>query len=157
MKQFRDTEYYVTEDGIIRNNKLLWKGISNKGYYYVCMYLNGKNVKFNLHRIIAETYIPNPDNLPQVNHIDGDKLNNRIKNLEWVTNQKNRDHAIQNGLHFCGEQCEKSKLTESDVKYIRDNYIPKHPEFGGIALTKKFGVGNAQISRIVNNKRWKHL
>jgi hypothetical protein len=63
----------------------------------------------------------------------------------------------ENGLMKVGTDYEHTKLSEDDVKYIRENYIPKHPEYGGVALSKKFNVGSAQISRIVNNTRWTHL
>jgi hypothetical protein len=157
MKQFRDTPYYVTEDGIIRNGKLLSKHLSNKGYYVVGMWLNGKSIKFNLHRIIAETYIPNPENKSQVNHINGDKLDNRIENLEWVTNQENRNHAVQNKLHAQGEQIGNSKFTEDDIKWIRENYIPHHPQYGMSAMARKLNTYPSTIHKIIHRTRWNHI
>jgi hypothetical protein len=158
MKQYKDTPYYVTEDGrVYRNGKELEGYILKKKgkptYRIVRIFREKKYV----HRLVGELYIPNPENLPQIDHKDTNKLNNHYTNLEWVTNKENRDRAIQNGLMKHGEQYEHSKLTESDIKYIRENYIPNHPQFSGVALSKKFGVGNAQISRIINNTRWKHL
>lgn len=63
---------------------------------YVIAHLAGKNIK--IHRAVAEAFIPNPDNKPQVNHIDGDKDNNRVENLEWVTQDENMHHASRSGL-----------------------------------------------------------
>ena len=158
MKQYKDTPYYITEDGkVFRNGKELTGFILKKKgkptYRMVSIFREKKYV----HRLVGEIYIPNPDNLPQIDHKDTNKLNNHYTNLEWVTNKENMDRAISNGLMKHGEQYEHSKLTELDIKYIRENYIPNHPQFSGVALSKKFGVGNAQISRIVNNTRWKHL
>lgn len=68
--------------------------VGNTGYVYV--HLDGKNC--TLHRLIAKTFIDNPKNKPQVNHIDGNKLNNNVNNLEWCTNKENAVHARENGL-----------------------------------------------------------
>ncbi len=158
MKQYLDTPYFVSEDGgIFRDGKELSTSLTNKGYKDACMYLNSKRKHLSIHRAVAILYVPNPDNKPQVNHIDGNKLNNHYSNLEWVSNRENKDHALENGLYAKGTDMPNSVLTEDDIKYIRENYIPKHPQFGGEALSKKFGVRSPQISRIVNNKRWKHL
>jgi hypothetical protein len=158
MKQYLDTPYFVSESGgIFRDGKeLKFYILKKKGKPTY------KTVKINkttmyVHRIVAMTYLPNPNNLPQVNHIDGDKLNNHYTNLEWVTNQENRNHAVKNGLMKVGTDYEHTKLSEDDVKYIRENYIPKHTEFGGRALSKKFGIGEAQISRIIHHTRWTHI
>ncbi len=153
-----DTPYFVSESGgIFRDGKELSTSLTNKGYKTHRATINKERKHISIHRAVALLYVPNPNNLPQVNHIDGDKLNNHYTNLEWVTNKQNRTHAMENGLHRVGVDVPNCKLTEDDVKYIRENYIPKHPEYGGVALSKKFNVGSAQISRIANNKRWKHL
>jgi hypothetical protein len=154
MKQYKDTPYYITEDGkVYRNGRELTGFITKKGYRMVAIFRQKKYV----HRLVSELYIENIENKPQVNHIDCNKLNNHYTNLEWVTNQENRNHAVLNGLQPVGEKCGQSKLTESDIKYIRDNYRPNHSQFSGVALSKKFDIGNSQISRIVNNTRWKHI
>jgi hypothetical protein len=154
MKQYKDTPYYITEDGkVFRDGKELFGTIIKKGYRMVSILGEKKYV----HRLVSQLFVNNPEDKPQVNHIDSNKLNNHYTNLEWVTNQENRNHAVLNGLHPVGEDGYKSKLTESDVKYIRENYIPNHPQFSGVALCKKFGVSNTIISKIVNNKKWKHL
>jgi hypothetical protein len=158
LKQYLDTPYFVSESGgIFRDGKELSTSLTNKGYKTYHGTHNRVKKHISIHRAVATLYVPNLNNLPQVNHIDGDKLNNHYTNLEWVTNKQNRNHAMENGLHAVGINVPQCKLSEDDVKYIRENYIPKHPELGGMALSKKFGVGSAQISRIVNNKRWKHL
>lgn len=158
MKKYKDTEYYITDDGkIFRNGKELKPYILKKKGKPTYKMISINNKKHYVHRVVAELYVPNPDNKPQVNHIDGNKLNNHYTNLEWVTNSENRQHAIENGLMKHGEDYKHTKLTEKDIKWIRDYYIPKDPQFGGVALAKKFNVGTAQISRIINNKRWKHI
>lgn len=113
-----------------------------------------------IHRLVAETFIPNPKNKPQVNHKDGNKLNNAIYNLEWTTQLENMQHAWKNKL-ICGNKGNKgennprSKLTWKDVEFIRKNYKPYDKNFGAVALAKHFNVHRDSINRIVNKKYWK--
>ena len=93
----------IGSDGrqIMRKGKLLSPYITKKGYLKValCLNNNGENTKFRIHRLVAEAFIPNPQNLPEVNHIDGNKINNSVTNLEWCTGEYNREHAqmLQSG------------------------------------------------------------
>jgi hypothetical protein len=158
MKQYLDTPYFVSEDGgVFRDGKELSTSLTNKGYKDACMYLNSKRKHLSIHRAVAILYVPNPDNKPQVNHIDGNKLNNHYSNLEWVSNRENKDHALENGLYAKGTDMPNSVLTEDDIKYIRENYKYKDSEFGTTGLAKKFNTNGSRIWKIVNNKVWKHL
>jgi hypothetical protein len=164
MKQFRDTEYYVTEDGDVYSNKSgklikMKPQLVNK---YFSIYLRGEyNKNFYVHRLVAECYLPNPNNLPEVNHDDGNKTNNNVSNLYWCTRSQNIKHAYDNGFKTPpianGEKSVLSKLTNENVLWIRENYIPRHPEFGTRAFGKKFNMSHSQISKIIRNKRWKHI
>jgi hypothetical protein len=113
--------------------------------------LNGNTLL--IHRIVAEAFIPNPKNKPHINHKDGDKLNNCVENLEWCTPSENVKHAVNNRLHAHGERVNTSKLTEKDVKEIRNLYPKKTQGY----LSLVFGVTQAMISEIVNRKSWKHI
>lgn len=97
----KETNYYVYEDGKIYNKKtkrFLNGSVFNNGYRFVSLSVDNKAKNYLLHRIVAQAFIPNPNNLPQVNHIDGNKLNNHKRNLEWVTSKQNTQHAYKNGL-----------------------------------------------------------
>lgn len=81
--------------------------VDNTGYCQVSLYKNGKMYQKQIHRFVAETFIPNPNNLECVNHINGIKTDNRIENLEWCTRKENIIHALKNGLKK--EYCTKKK------------------------------------------------
>ncbi len=160
MKRFRDTDYYVTEDGRVigkRFNKPMKPFIHHRGYYQLSLWINKKSFTFRIHRLVAECYLPNPSNLPEVDHRDCNKLNNHVDNLEWVTGQENMDRAKNNGLYLNGIKNHKSKLTEEQVNWIRDNYIPRDKKFGCRPLSRKFNVSSTIISFIINNKNWTHI
>ena len=88
------------DDEIIHRKEFLLKGfINKKGYKQVTLYDdNGKPKTLRVHKLVAITFIENENNLPQINHIDGNKLNNEVSNLEWISNYDNMQHAIKNGL-----------------------------------------------------------
>ena len=102
MQQIKGFENYsITKNGDIYNYKLqrfIKHSKQSKGYLSVSLYKDKNDYQKLLHRLIAEAFIPNPKNLPQVNHINGIKTDNRIENLEWCTAKQNTRHAWDNGL-----------------------------------------------------------
>lgn len=90
---------------------------------YLCFNLrvDGVYKYISAHRLVAEAFVPNPDNKPQVNHIDGNKFNNHVSNLEWVTASENVQHAYDTGLYPSCESRYNSKLTNEQVLFIRNN------------------------------------
>jgi hypothetical protein len=91
----------------------------NNGYYYVHIQVNGISKGFRVHRLVAETFIPNPENKPFVNHIDGDKTNNTVENLEWCTAKENTNHAIKNDLMRVNEHWDKVKDKMNGSEYLK--------------------------------------
>lgn len=85
-------------DGRLLQERKLKGGCYPNGYEYVCLRKHGKNRNFMIHRLVAEAFVPNNDGLPCINHKDGNKHNNDIKNLEWCTHSQNRKHAYDTGL-----------------------------------------------------------
>ena len=161
-KKIKNWELYtIDEFGKVKNtktNKYLKGAINSKGYLRVELHLNKKIKKFFVHRLVAEYFVENPLNKEQVNHIDGNKLNNNMNNLEWVTNQENRNHAIKNNLtkNLCGEEAPWSKLTKKDVIFIRSEYDKKET-FNAKKLSKKFKVSTSQILLVAKRKSWKNV
>ena len=125
----------------------------NKGYGRVELWKNNKGRKFRIHRLVAEAFIPNPLGKEQVNHIDGNKKNNCVSNLEWVTPKENIRHAIENNLSSIkyGSKNLSSKLNEDDVLYIRENAgINKSVR----ELSEIYNVSTTTIYNIINYKKW---
>lgn len=149
--------YFVSPNGNIynRHGDLMVGAVGRCGYRHII--LNRKNR--NVHRVIAETFIPNPNNFACVNHKDGNKLNNSVDNLEWCTYSENTLHSYRTGLEqrMCGEQHHAHKLTEDDVRYIRSVYNKRNKEFGAIALAKKFNIDRTTIHDIVRGKTWRDI
>lgn len=81
-----------------KNGKLMIPQKDKKGYLQICLYKNRKSKTKKMHRLVAQTFILNNENKPQVNHIDGNKTNNNVNNLEWCNNSENQLHAYKNGL-----------------------------------------------------------
>lgn len=122
------------------------------GYMYVDLCKDGKIKKFTVHRLVALTLIPNPENKPQVNHINGIKTDNRPENLEWCTRSENQKHSIKIGLRTTnGEKNSQSKLTEKDVLYIRNS------NERGCILAKKFNISQPTICDIKKKRSWIHI
>jgi hypothetical protein len=92
--------YTIREDGVItsRFGRTIKQQVSKNGYVRVELWEGGKGRKYLVHRLLAKAFIPNPEGKPQVNHIDGDKTNNSLSNLEWVTQRENQLHAYRTGL-----------------------------------------------------------
>ena len=86
--------YYVSDMGRIKNadGHILKPYVNHKGYLKVGLMKNGTDFKKRVHRLVAEAFIPNKDNLPEVNHINLDKRDNRVCNLEWASAEQNRQH-----------------------------------------------------------------
>lgn len=150
----------VSETGqVFSHGKFIRGEVTRNGYVRVHVQHCGIRQHFLVHRLVAEAFIPNPLNLPQVNHKDGNKLNNSVENLEWCSASENQKHAYRTGLKSAdGEKNGQSKLSEKDVIEIRRTYVKgKHSEFNSYGLAKKYGVNPKTIQDIVNGKLWKDV
>lgn len=121
--------FQISSDGRLfskRSNRELTTRVSNKGYAIYSTKIggrNGRNVSFRIHREVAKCFIENPNNLPEVNHKDGDKSNNNACNLEWVDASTNIQHAYDTGLisRGKGRHNHNAVLTDEMISYIRKN------------------------------------
>jgi hypothetical protein len=151
---YGNKKYYVSNlgrfkdsEGLIRNN---YK-VNENGYIRVYIY----NKTYAVHRLVAFAFLENPDNKKQVNHIDGNKLNNKLDNLEWATNKENQIHKFKTGLG--------NNFTRKIIQYDLEGNLIK--EFKSItSAAKEIGVSKGNIQGVLLNKRksaggfiWKYL
>lgn len=132
-------------------------GSSPNGYSVICLRKLGNHPSHrSVHRVVCEAFIPNPSNLPQINHIDGNKKNNIVSNLEWCTPSENQFHAIRNGLTSSkiGESAPRAKLKEIEVLQIKE-MLKTNKAYTQISSQFKVTPGN--IYRIDKKLSWKHL
>lgn len=131
--------------------------ITNRGYERVNLCKNGAVRRFSMHQIVAKTFIPNPDNKKQVNHLNGIRNDNRSENLEWCTQSENQTHAFKIGLQKgnIGENNGRSKISNSDALYIRQEY---DKNTGSIKkLSEIFNVSTKTIRRIISNQTFYNI
>lgn len=154
-------EYRIDENGHIYSPWRGWKEMSqhiNNGYKELYLYLvDGRRKCFKVHRLLMETYSPieNSKEL-QVNHIDGNKANNNINNLEWCTRSENLKHAFRIGLEQSpkGEKNYFHKLNDQQVKEICTRLQQKEKI---TKIANDYGVSKGCIYNIKNKKHWKHI
>jgi hypothetical protein len=163
--------YMVSNFGSVKSLEKMWathnKAIRTKpetimkqskdsnGYFQVCLSKGGKAKNYLVHRLVAKAFIENPHNKGDVNHINCNKTDNRVENLEWATRSENIKHALDNNLvdSAKGSRHGMSLLKEQDVIEIRslkDKYTKKQ-------LAEMYGVGRRSINEILNGKSWKHI
>ncbi len=146
--------YLISEDGQVyglKKQKLLGLQTS-RGYKQAWLSKNNVCRGMSVHRLVATAFIPNPNNLPEVNHKNGIKSDNRKENLEWCTHQGNMDHAKNHGLMAIGEKSGQSKLNEFQVRVIRNCN-----DLSNRALGRIFGISHNAVGDIKHRKKWKHI
>ena len=150
--------YQVSTTGEVKSLKyktprILKSQLGRDGYLRVDLTINGKAKHYPIHRLVAQAFLPNPGNKPEVNHRNGVKTDNRVENLEWVTHAENKRHAYDVGLQIApqGETSCLAKLTNEQTAYIRDN----PDNLTGRALAEMFGVDATTISRVQLGKTYK--
>lgn len=125
------------------------------GYRHVGLYREGSCKTITIHTLVMLAFVgPRPEGM-EVNHIDGDKTNNRLSNLEYVTPQENILHAVRVLEKGIGESAGRAKLTEAQVKAVRAEYDGKP---GSCAkLARKYGVHHTTMQAVLNRQSWTHI
>ena len=147
--------YLITSDGKIINGETgyeLKQLVNRAGYYYVQFTINGKHYSRNVHRLIAEAFIPNPEHKPYINHIDGNRKNNAIENLEWCTAKENTDHAAK----VLRTLTQYQKYNENHSIPVQGTYpdgskTAVYPSMS--AASKAFGIKKASMINHIHGRR----
>lgn len=135
----------------IRKGHIMKPGSSPRGYSIASLSKLSVHKYYSVHRLVAMTFIPNPENKPQVNHINGIKTDNRVENLEWVTPSENIQHSVDTGLQPKPVKMPKKKLNYGKVRRIRESNL-------GIGdLCKMFDITPKTVNRILSRKTWKQI
>jgi len=154
----KNPNYLVDEQGFVYNLKgdLKFTRPNRDGYNTVNLWNNNKPTCYAVHRLVAEAFIPNPDNKPCVNHKDCNKMNNRVDNLEWCTYSENLRHAIDNDLitYHKGENVSTSKITDEQAhevcRMMQEGYRNKE-------IVNKLKISNDTVKNIRGRRCWNHI
>ena len=155
------TLYHVSAEGVVtrlKTGRVIKQRINEKGYPCVSLSIDGKQKYISVHRLVAMRFIPNPDNKPCVNHINRNRKDPHVSNLEWVTHQENVRHSVVNGgrktykRNNTGKNNPNSRLTPGHIEAIIDlNNIG----YSQNRLAALFSVTQSTICKIVNKQLWK--
>lgn len=138
----------------VLNERLIGRLVDRDGYFRRTLCKNSLSKQITEHRLVATTFIENPENKLTINHINGIKTDNRVENLEWNTNLENKQHAVSSGLtNLKGTNHPRCKLSDKDVLEIREIGFSQTRT----ALSKKYGVSRITILRIIKRSNWNHI
>lgn len=146
--------YTITDSGIIyskKSNKIMKQHLDKDGYLVLNLSNNGIKKQCRVHRLVAIAFIPNPEGLATVNHINHNKLDNRVTNLEWLSNYDNAKDGCKYAPKFFGEKATAAKLTQAQADQIRLDYA------NGISrkeLAQQYKITTASIGNVINNKTY---
>lgn len=150
--------YLVSTKGEVKHkktNKILKPKVDKNGYLCVGLSMGkrGERKMAFIHRLVAEAYVPNPYNKPNVMHIDHDKVNNEYTNLIWVTEQEVILNSKETGAKQTdtGSTSCNAKLTDLQILYCRIVYTPRDKQYGCDALAKRFGVSKSTMHYVLHN------
>lgn len=147
--------YVFYEDGRVwsmATKRFLTPHFQGSGYLFVTLFADGKRKQQYIHRLVAQAFIPNEENKSDVNHIDGNKVNNHRSNLEWTTRSENLIHAHKKG--FLNQS--RTGIPRMGKEQAQEIYNLKG-KMSGAKIAEKFNVGKSTVYDILNGVTWKSL
>lgn len=156
--------YIIHEDGSVwsnYHNKFIKHSFNKNGYKRVCVTNDRVPRRLFIHRLLAETWIPNPENKPQINHINGIKTDNCLANLEWCTNSENQLHAYKNGLNKISDLCKQKVIAKNKLHCGNKHYLSikvLNTKTGKIhdtikSASEELGIKLSSLARILRGER----
>jgi hypothetical protein len=152
------TQYEVSDHGRVKSyitNKVLCQRSNRCGYFYIVICTKQKHYTKTVHRLVAKAFIPNPDNKPCVNHIDGNKQNNHVSNLEWVTAKENIQHSIKIGLSGRIGKDNPNNIHDEDV--VHSICVLLEDGVDAVKISKITGVPFHTVANIRDGQNWSHI
>ncbi len=156
--------YQISDKGRVKSlnyakrgfERILEPELMHDGYLRARLTKNGSKTRIHVHRLVDLHFIPNPTNLPNVNHINGDRSDNRVENLEWISTSKNQIESYKKGhrVSVKGEGVGTSKLKENEVRGIK-NKLKNDWSIAGLA--REYQVSENTIRKIKLGVTWKHI
>ena len=151
--------YVVTSDGkVYGKKKLLNIRPNSDGYACVTLGQKGRRKRYRVHRLVAEIFLPNNDNLPEVDHLDGNRMNPSLDNLEWVSHEENIRRAYEKGSYkgrVVGEKNPRAHLTDKLVLKLREAYYLQGITIG--ELSDQYRLPWNTVGNAVKGITWLHL
>jgi len=146
-----NTNYEVSDTGFVRNKNTMnvrKPRKCGKGYLRINITMNAKHSTLNIHRMVAETFLVNPENKQHINHIDNNPLNNNVNNLEWCTHQENMRHSAKQGRKGKGTLYTPEQIYA--VKYL-------HDDLSSYEVHRLTGVKPCTVNRVRSGQQWQHI
>lgn len=165
IKDVEDFEgrFMITDFGRLFSINGRWKGAKlmqpnigkKEGYYITSLRMKPKRKTVRIHQLVGLHFVDNPDNKPQLNHEDGNKLNNHYSNLKWCTGAENIEHAVRTGLlDMKGEKHHHAKLKDDDIQLI---FKMRHQRMLMKDIAARFDVSRRTIGDVLNRRLWTHV
>ena len=155
--------YSVSDTGLVKYNDIILKQSMSDRYPMVVIQSNGKRIRRRVHKLVAEAFIPNPHNKTCVNHIDGNKLNNTVSNLEWATHTDNAIHAYQTGLRTPSNKKRVQQYTVEGIFIAEYNSLREAADALGIkwegisAVVRQAPTRNGEgVRKIAGGFTWRY-